>query len=97
MRKSLVHDPPIAWPEIMCMGVSDWRNKTLKANVCKLVWSAAVYHLWRQRNDIRHGNPPKAQEKVLQEVVWDVNNRIRGKGKFKKIDVNVEICRKIGV
>jgi len=29
---------------------------------------------------------------VLQEVVWEVRNKLRGKGKFKKNNVNVEIC-----
>lgn len=28
---------------------------------------------------------------MLQDVVWEVKNKIRGKGKFKKIDVNVKI------
>jgi hypothetical protein len=54
---------------------------------------SSVSYLWRRRNDIRRGNPPKAEEKVPQEVVWDVKNRIMGKAKFQKIDVNVEICR----
>jgi hypothetical protein len=28
---------------------------------------------------------------VLQEVVWEVRNKLRGKGKFKKNNVNVKI------
>jgi hypothetical protein len=34
---------------------------------------------------------------VLQEVVWDVKNRIRGRGKFKKNDVNVDLCSNWGI
>jgi hypothetical protein len=63
-------------------------------NVCKLCWSAAVYHLWWQRNVIRHGKPPRTEEKILQDVIWDVKNRIRGNG---KTTVNVEICINWGV
>jgi hypothetical protein len=40
MKKCLVLDPPMVWEEIMCWGVKEWRNKSLKANVCKLAWSA---------------------------------------------------------
>jgi hypothetical protein len=37
-----------------------------------------VYYLWPQRNDIRHGSLPKAEEKMLQEVIWNVKNRVKG-------------------
>jgi hypothetical protein len=53
-----------------------------------------VYHLWRKRNDIQHGNQPKTEEKLMQGTVWDVRSRIRGKGKFRKNVLNVEICSK---
>jgi hypothetical protein len=73
----------------MRLGVREWRNKSLKANICKLCWSADLYHLWRHRNDIRHGKPPRAEEKLLHYVAWDVKNRIRCIGKFRRSDVNV--------
>jgi hypothetical protein len=61
--------------------ISNLQGKTHKRGIC----------------DIRHGNHPKAEEKVLQEVVRDVKNRIRVKRKFKKNDLNVEICRNWGI
>lgn len=48
-------------------------------------------------NDLRHENQPKAEEWVLQEVVSEVRNKLRGKGKFKKNNVNVEICSNLGI
>ncbi len=53
--------------------------------------------LIKYRNDLRHENQPKAEERVLQEVVWGVRNKLRGKGKFKKNNVNVEICSNLGI
>jgi hypothetical protein len=41
MKKCLVLDPPIEWEEIMSQGIRRWRNKSLRANASKLVWSAA--------------------------------------------------------
>jgi hypothetical protein len=41
----------------------EWRNKSLKASVCILPWSASIYPLRRHKNDLRHG-------KMLQEVVY---------------------------
>jgi hypothetical protein len=55
-----------------------------------------MYHLWRQRNDIQHGNQPKTEERLMQRIVWDVRSQIRGKGKFRENDLNVEICSKWG-
>lgn len=53
--------------------------------MCKLCWSAAVYHLWGQQNDIRHGKSPRAEEKLLKDVIWEVEE------KFRKNDINVKI------
>lgn len=58
--------------------------RVLRLMSAELFFSAAVYWLWRQRNDVKHGNAPRAEEKVIQDVVWDVKNRIRGKGKYKE-------------
>lgn len=43
-------------------------------------------------NELKHGNQPRAEENVGQNDVWEVRNRIMGKGKFKKNDVDVVIC-----
>jgi hypothetical protein len=64
MEKCLVFDPPVGWVDVMGRGLRDWRNKSLKAIVRKLAWSATVYHLWRQRNEIWHGNQPKTEERL---------------------------------
>lgn len=70
-------DPPSNWPEIMRLGVREWRNKSLKAKICKLYWSSAVYHLWRNQNDIRHGKPHRAEKKLLHYIAWDVKKELK--------------------
>ena len=60
--------------------------------VCKLAWGAAVYNIWRQRNDVKHGNRINLEEKVLQKICWELRSRIVGKGKFKATNENVAIC-----
>lgn len=32
--------------------------------------SATVYHFWRQRNDIKHGNQLRTVEGMLQNITW---------------------------
>lgn len=50
MKKCLIDDPLTAWDD----PCSDVRK--LKAVLCKLSWDATVYHLWRQKNDLKFGN-----------------------------------------
>lgn len=52
MSRCLVLDTSIEWPAVMCMGLNEWRDKILKAIICRIAWSD-VDQLWRQRNDIR--------------------------------------------
>jgi hypothetical protein len=33
-----------------------------------------VYHLWRQRNDVRFGNSLISEEKMIQKICWEVRN-----------------------
>jgi hypothetical protein len=40
----------------MSQGIRKSRNKSLRANACKLAWSAAVYNIWWQRNDLMRIN-----------------------------------------
>jgi hypothetical protein len=44
--------------------------------VCKLSLAAIVYHLWRRRNDLLHGNPPRSEEALATEVKRDVRIKL---------------------
>jgi CHASE3 domain sensor protein len=45
-------------------------RKGLKAVLIKLCLSASVYSLWRERNNIRHGNQIQTEEKLIQKISW---------------------------
>jgi len=71
----------------------EWKNKSLKANICRLVLSATVYNIWRNRNELKYGNHPKTEEQLMQKIFWEVRTRVLGKGRFKKITENMDLCR----
>ena len=40
-----VTDVPIIWDEIVQWGVTNLKGKDFRANFCKLVWWATIYHI----------------------------------------------------
>jgi hypothetical protein len=60
--------PPICWATIVDVEKQEWRKKVLKFFVCRLAFGAAVYHIWRTRNDLRHGNSPFSEVQILQRI-----------------------------
>lgn len=55
-------------------------------------FGAAVYHIWRLRNDVKFGNPLISEEKLVQRICWEVRSRILWKGRFKNNDLNKALC-----
>lgn len=64
--------------------MQDWRKKSLRANVCRLVYSSAV-------------SQPKTEEKILQTFIWEVKARILERGRLRKKVKNVGICCNWGI
>jgi hypothetical protein len=63
MRMCDTVDPPTSWEDVISEGVLQCRNKSLKANVCRLVFGSTVYNICRNRNEIKHGSHPKLGRK----------------------------------
>lgn len=82
MKRCLLLDAPIIWG-----------GRGLEAVISKLSWGGAVYHIWRQRNDLK----PRSEERLQQDIAWAVRNRILGKEKFKRGEKNVVICNNWGI
>lgn len=61
----------------------------MKATPCRLTWSAVVYQLWKQRNDMRHRNNIISEEHVLTQIKWEIRPRVTAKGRFWKTSKNV--------
>jgi len=59
--------PPICWDNVILEGLQNWRRKVFKAHVCRLACGGNVYHIWRNRNALRHSNNPLSGEQLLQK------------------------------
>lgn len=73
---------------------SELEWKSLKAVLCKLVLSAIVYNIWRERNNVKHGNQLLTEERIMMKIIWEVRTRVLSKGCFKKSKENEELCVK---
>jgi tryptophan synthase beta subunit len=69
MEKCNVADPPVFWDDVIAIGLQNWRKKTLLAYVCRLAFGATIYHIWRNRNEIRHGGLHKTEVQILQQIL----------------------------
>jgi hypothetical protein len=43
---------------LISLGLKEWRGKTMKTRLCRLVFGSIIYNIWRNRNTLRHGNNP---------------------------------------
>jgi hypothetical protein len=68
-----------------------YKKKNLKTSLCKLNSGATAYHLWKQRNDLLHGNTPKTEEAIVYKVRWEIRARIMAKGTFKMSAENLDL------
>jgi hypothetical protein len=48
-----------------------------------------AYKLWSHRNDIKHGNSIKSEEKLVKQVIWEVRTRVLSRDNFELIGENV--------
>lgn len=68
----------------MSWGLKELKGRNMKATMCRLSGSAAAYHRWRQRIDIKHYNQIRSEEKIVQSILWEVRARVVARGRFKK-------------
>jgi hypothetical protein len=65
--------------------------------ICKLSLGSTVYNLWKLRNDLKFGNDLLSEEKLLQEVSWEIRNWIVSIGQFKASHANITLCSNLGI
>jgi hypothetical protein len=85
MADCLVYDPPVDWDSVSSWCVARLKDKSLHATICRLCFGATIYHLWRHRNDLLHGNSPRSEEALIKQVKWEVRSRLLARGSAKKI------------
>jgi hypothetical protein len=97
LEASLVEDIKFCWYDILSWGVQMIKKDTLKAVLCKLGWSAALYHIWKQRNDIWHGNIPRLEERILIEIKWEIRSRVVALADLRDQKENEKLCCSWGI
>lgn len=50
MNKSLINNPEMEWDRLVVWSLQNSRGKEISVVICRLVWGAAVYKIWCQRN-----------------------------------------------
>jgi hypothetical protein len=76
MKDCLIRDPPIEWDSLVNWCNSHLRGRSLIAIICKLCFGASVYHLWRHRNALLHGNTLSSEDTIVLQVKRDVRLRL---------------------
>lgn len=68
MRRCNLYNPPLDWDDIASQGIQKWKGKSLRADICKLVFNALIYNIWRNRNETRYGSHPKTEEQMPERM-----------------------------
>jgi superfamily II helicase len=85
--------PEIEWEKVKDWYEAKFTGKSLMANLCKLCLAASIYHLWKLRNDLCHGNTPRTEEVVVKNIRWEVQSRVMVKGRFKRSAQNEKLAK----
>lgn len=93
MELCLIADPKVEWDEVTVWCSSDLKGKNLHSTLCKLSLGAIVYHLWRQRNNLLHGNIPKTEESIVAQIKWEVRSKIVATGAVKRSPLNCKLVQ----
>jgi hypothetical protein len=59
----------VDWEEVVNWGIAKPQGESFQTAACKLVLGAAVYHIWKHMNDIRHTNNMNSDEHILKGLI----------------------------
>jgi hypothetical protein len=79
--RCLVNNSHTDWEETMIWGLKALHSKNMKATLCILSWSVSVQYL-----------EAGEEEKIVQDIIWEVRTQIMAKERFKKTQENLELC-----
>lgn len=87
-------DPPVEWELVESWCAANVQGRSLKTNLCRLCLGATVYHLWRHRNDLLHGNTPRSEEGLVAQIRWEVRSKILAKYSVKKFANSITLVHR---
>lgn len=96
LKICLVDEVHTCWDDVLRWGLKSWK-KSLKPNLCRLGWSAAIYNIWKHQNNIRHGNQILTKEKIVARIKWEVRTKAIAIGRFKRTAENEAVCESWGI
>jgi hypothetical protein len=88
----IVGNPYVKWEDVLEWGVNDLKGTSHKVSFCKLAIGIVIYHIWKQRNDLRHRNVLSSEEQILKRIDREICTPVMGAGKFENPAVNKAIC-----
>jgi hypothetical protein len=91
MAACLFEDPPLFWEDVVVWSINMLQGTNLKACLGRLCLGAVIYHIWRHRNDIQHGNTPKSEEAIVANIMWEIRSTMLAKGKFKNLSKHLAL------
>jgi len=94
MAECYFYNVPLDWDDIVVWSLKVLQGKSLRAVLGRLCFGAAVYHIWKQRNDLLHNNTPRTEEAILNRVRWEARARIVAKGKISHFRKNMNLVAK---
>jgi hypothetical protein len=97
LQKCLIEDPSIEWEDVIDWGVKELKGNSLKSTLCMLMLGAVVYHVWWQRNELKHGVGARSEEQINKIIDWEVRSIVIGLGRFTNTKKNQVLCSKWGI
>ncbi|GKV46850.1 hypothetical protein SLEP1_g53811 [Rubroshorea leprosula] len=86
-----------SWQRLLMWMGKRIRRKSLYWTLIKLIWSAAIHHVWMERNNRIHQQLFRTEEAVCEEVQFDVKHRILGFAKLKSSSLPVSVAINWGI
>jgi hypothetical protein len=88
MAACCISNPCVHWDDVLVWSCN-LRGKSLQNILCKLCLVAAIYHLWRLRNDFCYGNTPLTKEALVARIKGEVRARVLSSRKMKNISDSI--------
>jgi hypothetical protein len=64
----LLRTPQFAGRMLLRRGCCSGKDECLKLTLCRLVLGSTVYHIWRNRNALKHDYHPLSEDQLMQTI-----------------------------
>ena len=81
---------------LITWAVQAWKWKNLREDCCRLGFSAGIYHVWAQRNSVKHQGTVITEEQILGVIKNQVEYKIESKGVYPSSSINKRNLHQMG-